>query len=141
VSIAAWTLTAILGGIALFHALWGLGFSVPAADRQALALLVMGRPVMPGAVACFVVAAGVGVLGGLAVLLGNGAVTSPAGRLLLGVAGYGAVAVFALRGIGGYLPAFAAQFPLEPFATMNRLVYSPLCLLIAGLFLVVLRGR
>jgi Protein of unknown function (DUF3995) len=141
VSIAAWTLTAILGGIALFHALWGLGFSVPAADRQALALLVMGRPVMPGAVACFVVAAGVGVLGGLAVLLGSGAVTSPAGRMLLGVAGYGAVAVFALRGIGGYLPAFAAQFPLEPFATMNRLVYSPLCLLIAGLFLVVLRGR
>jgi hypothetical protein len=141
VSAAAWALTAILGGIALFHALWGLGFSVPAADRQALALLVIGRPVMPGAVACFVVAAAVGGLAGVAALLGSGLTLSPVFRALLTVAGYGAVAVFALRGIGGYLPAFAAQFPLEPFATMNRLAYSPLCLVIAGLFVVVLRGR
>ncbi len=138
---AAALLVAILAGIAALHALWGVGVTFPAVDRQSLALLVVGRPHLPPPAACFVVASGVAVLAALPALA-LGWIAAPAWLArLAGWACWAAAALFLVRGIGGYLPAFERMFPLEPFASFNRLAYSPLCLLIAALFMVIGRAR
>jgi len=134
-------LTALLAGIAALHAWWGLGGSFPAADRDSLALLVIGQRQVPPPLACFVVAAAVA---GMALLpaITLGWIGTPSWvRRLVEVGCWGAAAIFAIRGVAGYLPAFARLFPLEPFASMNRVAYSPLCLLLALLFVVVARAR
>jgi len=47
--------------------------------------------------------------------------------------------VFIARGILGYTPGWRARFPTEPFATLDRKNYSPLCLWIgAGYIILVL---
>ncbi|MFC3714049.1 DUF3995 domain-containing protein [Sphingoaurantiacus capsulatus] len=138
---AAALLVAILAGIAALHALWGIGVTFPAADRQSLALLVVGRPQLPPPVACFVVASFVAALAVLPALA-LGWIAAPAWLArLAGWACWAAAALFVVRGIGGYLAAFERMFPLEPFASFNRFAYSPLCLLLALLFVVVARAR
>lgn len=139
--LAGGLLTALLLGIAALHAWWGLGGSFPAADRESLALLVIGQRQVPPPLACFVVALAVA---GMALLpaINIGWIGTPSWlRRLAALGCWGAAAIFALRGVAGYLPAFAGRFPLEPFASMNRVAYSPLCLLLALLFVVVARAR
>ena len=139
--LAGGLLTAILAAIAVVHALWGWGISFPAADRDALALLVIGQRQVPPPLACFVVAAGVAAMAALPpVALGGVELPRPLVQLAkLGC--WAGAAIFAARGVAGYFPAFERIFPLEPFQTMNRVAYSPLCLLLALLFVVVARGR
>jgi hypothetical protein len=57
---------------------------------------------------------------------------------LVALAGAGAAAVFAGRGIAGYVPAWRARHPREPFASIDRQYYSPLCLLLAAGLVVLL---
>jgi hypothetical protein len=45
-----------------------------------------------------------------------------------------ACAVFALRGLAGFIPPIFVYADGTPFASLNRLLYSPLCLLIAAGF-------
>lgn len=134
-------LTALLAAIAVVHALWGMGSSFPAADRDSLALLAIGQRRVPDAAACFVVASAVAAMAALpSVVLGWIELPRPFVQLAkLGC--WAAAAVFAARGIAGYLPAFDRIFPLEPFHTMNRVAYSPLCLVLAALFVAVARAR
>ena len=139
-NLAAGLAGAILAVIALFHALWGLGFSVPAADRVALAHMVIGQAAVPSAAACFVVALGVSGIA-LAATLAGGLIAGPASLVLAARAiCWLAVAVFAARAVGGYLPQFEQVFSLEPFYTLNRLVYSPLCGVLAALLAVTARA-
>lgn len=132
---------AILSGIALFHALWGFGFSAPAADRVALAHMVIGQARVPPPFACFVVAAGVAAIALAAAVAGRLIAAPP--LLVAGarIVCWLAVAVFAARAVAGYLPPFERVFPLEPFHTLNRLIYSPLCALLAALLAVTARIR
>lgn len=131
---------AILLTIALFHALWGLGFSVPAGDRLELARMVIGQSRVPPPLACFVVALGlVGIAGAVVIVAGSVAAPAPiiaVARIICWLA----VAVFAARAAGGYLPQFEQVFSLEPFHTLNRLVYSPLCAALAALLAVTARS-
>ena len=141
VGVAAALLTAILAAIAVVHALWGIGRSFPAADRDSLALLVIGQRQVPPPLACFVVAAGVAAMTLLPALT-LGWLRAPPLLARLAEGGcWVAAAVFLVRGVAGYLPMFERLFPLEPFHTMNRVAYSPLCLLIGALFVVVARAR
>jgi hypothetical protein len=43
--------------------------------------------------------------------------------------------VFLARGIAGYLPFWRRLHPAEPFATLDVILYSPLCLLLGLAFL------
>ena len=52
-------------------------------------------------------------------------------RPLLLLGGLAIMAVFLLRGLAGYLPAWRRLHPREPFASYDGRYYSPLCLLIA----------
>ena len=140
-SLAGGLLTALLAGIAALHAWWGLGGSFPAADRDALALLVIGQRQVPPPVACFVVAAAVAAMAMLPAIALGWIGAPPLLRRLAEVGCWGAAAIFAVRGVGGYTAAFDRIFPLEPFHMMNRMAYSPLCLLLALLFVMVARAE
>lgn len=125
--------------VALAHFLWALGSPWPIRDPALLARAVIGRPGVTRVprlasllVAVLVLAAGVVAL----------AVADPvAGGLGLTLLGALMALVFIARGILGYTARWRAAFPVEPFATLDRKNYSPLCLVIGAgyLFLVLMR--
>jgi hypothetical protein len=63
-----------------------------------------------------------------------------AGEVLVQVGFWIAGAVFALRGLAGYIRPVFAYADGTPFASLNRRFYSPLCLLIAAGFAVIGAG-
>jgi hypothetical protein len=50
----------------------------------------------------------------------------------------GIAAVFLGRGLAGYTSARRRRFPEQPFATYDRLAYSPLCLMLGAGYLTIL---
>lgn len=129
----AWAMSATLGVIALFHALWGLGLPWPWGDRRSLARGAIGREAVPGPLSCFAVAAAVGAMA-LVPLAQTAIVIPPVPWPWVQAVALGCAAIFGVRGVAGYTPAFARRFPGEPFKTLNRLVYSPLCLALGAGF-------
>ncbi len=123
----------LLAAIAALHVAWGFGVRWPRRDEPALAALVVGynRDRMPPPQQCFIAAAAI-FAAAVVVALMAGSVRLPIAPVLVTLAGLGVTAVFAGRGVAGYLPAWRARFPRQPFATLDRRFYSPLCLGIAA---------
>jgi hypothetical protein len=123
--------------IAIAHFLWSIGRTWPIKDADLLARTVVGRPGVtriPKA-ASFVVAVAVLAAGIVALSLAD----KTAGGLVLNVVGSLIGVAFIARGVAGYTPQWRAAFPGEPFATLDRKNYSPLCMFIgAGFLLLVL---
>jgi hypothetical protein len=122
----------LLAMIAALHAAWGFGLRWPGNDDASLEAAVVGSPHgrMPTPVQCFV--AGGAILATAAVVAGVAGILSlPLPFWAVQLIGLGVAAVFAGRGIAGYLPAWRALHPQEPFARLDRRAYSPLCLAIA----------
>jgi hypothetical protein len=44
-------------------------------------------------------------------------------------------ALFLTRGVAGYVPAWRRLYPVQPFARLDRTLYSPLCLVLGTGFL------
>jgi Protein of unknown function (DUF3995) len=131
-TLVALLLAALLWAIAGLHAYWGRGGLWPEASAFALARRVVGAPgieTMPGESASYTVAALLFVAG-LWPLMMIGLLPSPLPAELMIVGGYGLTAIFLVRGVAAYLPAFRAYFPEEPFATLDRRLYGPICLFI-----------
>ena len=132
-----------LTAIAIFHAAWGCGVRWPAQDERDLVALVVGatgRTRMPPPLECFAVAAAIFAAGVVGLAVSN-IVAVPGPPILVTLAGLGVTAVFALRGIATYLPAWRRRFSQEPFATMDRSWYGPLCLLFALAFAMLMVKR
>jgi hypothetical protein len=55
--------------------------------------------------------------------------------------GAGLIAVFAIRGIAGYMPAWRALHPGEVFALLDKRFYSPFCILVAEGFFTLVSER
>jgi len=123
--------------IALLHAYWGVGGLWPGSDRADLARRVAGFRDGAGStqspVACLLVAAALCFCAVVALVLG-GMVASPFPFFILGPAALFITIVFIGRGVAGYTPAWRRLTPVEPFARLDRLYYSPLCLLIGAAF-------
>jgi hypothetical protein len=123
--------------IALAHLVWSLGGSWPIRDKELLTRTVIGRPGVtrvPRLAALFVAIAVLGA-GVVALSLAD----DTAGGLPLTLLGAAIGAIFIARGFVGYTPQWRAHFPVEPFATLDRRQYSPLCLILgAGFLLLVL---
>ena len=126
------TSTAALGLLAIggLHVAWGLGSSFPMADRDELADAVVGTDEVPGPLACFAVAG--------ALLTAAAAVSGlPEGRPgLRRLAVGGTVVVLSSRGVLGLLGRTDIVSPGSSstrFRALDRQVYSPLCLALAGL--------
>ena len=129
--------------LALLHAYWGFGGTWPGTDARSLARTVAGHKgttKMPSAAACLAVAVALLVAAVWPLLLsaeiGAGLPDwlAPLGGLVL-------AAVFAGRGILGYLPGWRRRTPELPFARLDRLVCSPLCLALGAGFLALLFDR
>jgi len=128
----AGAVTASGGLLALagLHAAWGAGAAWPFPDRSALADTVIGAAEVPAPGACYAVS---GALTAAGVLVGGWPRGRPAMRRL-GVGGV--VAVLAGRGVLGLAgrtrlvspPSVSARF-----TRLDRRVYSPMCLALAGL--------
>ena len=127
-------LSTVLGAIALVHLVWAIGFWWPIRDEAALARAVLGTPnaaKMPGAIPCALVAV---ALLFAAVLPFDG--DFPLRGLLMPLI----AAVFVLRGIAAYLPAWRARVPTEPFAHLDTRYYGPLCLVIGAVYFSLIIG-
>lgn len=114
---------------AALHLLWAIGAWVPIRDEAALARATVGAPgntKMPGPIPCALVSVALSFAAALPHLT-----TFPLRTLLL----LGIAAVFLLRGMAAYLPAWRKLVPEEPFATLDRRYYGPLCLLLGTSFL------
>ncbi|MFN7056607.1 DUF3995 domain-containing protein [Hyphomonas sp.] len=133
-------LATILALAGLLHIGWAAGLSFPFANEQALARSVVGRrgiTVLPSR-------AGTGFVGVLllaaalaAWIMGQDPEALPReAKLLLLPSGLLLTAVFLVRAVAGILPAFERSAPEEPYLTLNRRLYSPLCAFIAAGFLV-----
>lgn len=137
ISVIAVELALLLGAIAGLHAYWGWGRLWPAASEAELVATVIGdarAKRMPSPSLCLLVALAIAVTAIRPLLLACR--TGSAVPLRLG--GFAIMAVFLLRGVGGFLPAWRRLHPREPFASYDRRYYSPLCLLIAAGYAVLL---
>ncbi len=129
----------ILLTVGLAHLLWSIGSRWPIKDPELLARTVVGRPGVSRVprlaslvVAVLVLAAGVSALS---------LADHDAGDWWLTAIGVALAIVFIGRGALGYTAGWRAQFPLEPFATNDRRVYSPLCLIVGAGFLILVIMR
>ena len=129
-------LCVVLSILGLIHLMWSLGLTWPCKDEKTLARTVVGArgiEKMPPRWASFVVSLCLFAAAYLALGLRNlGPVHIPQPLAFLG--GLGAAAVFGSRGIFGIMPAFEKMAPEQPFLSLNRRIYSPLCFLIGVTF-------
>lgn len=124
-------LALLLACIAGLHAYWGRGGLWPAASEGELVATVIGNARakrMPSPGLCLLVALAITVTAIWPLLLAY----KTGSAVLLQLGGFAIMAVFLLRGIAGFLPAWRRLHPREPFASHDRRYYSPLCLLIAA---------
>ena len=126
--------------VALAHFFWALGSTWPIKNETLLAQTVVGLPGitrMPNRFVTFVVSLLILAAGVVALSLADHA----SGGLLLTALGVILAAIFIGRGVLGYTPGWRKRFPTEPFATLDRKNYSPLCLWIGAGFLILVLMR
>jgi hypothetical protein len=126
--------------VAVAHLLWSLGRTWPIRNETLLAQTVVGLPGitrMPPKVASFAVSVLVLAAGVVALALAD----HTSGSWWLTALGVVLAAVFIGRGVLGYTPGWRARFPTEPFATLDRKNYSPLCFWIGAGFLILVVMR
>jgi hypothetical protein len=140
-AIALALLLAIIAGL---HAYWGRGGFWPAANEDDLIATVIGNTRarrMPPPWLSLLVAGAIAVTAAWPLLL-IATPSSAALRPWLLLMGFAILAVFLLRGVAGFLPAWRRLHLREPFASYDRCYYSPLCLLIAiGYAALLLQGH
>jgi Protein of unknown function (DUF3995) len=139
-SLLTFLLPLVLFAIAGLHGYWGLGGLWPGHDEVSLARTVVGSKGitrMASPTACFAVT--VLLIGvGLWPLFMAGVLPAFWPHWLTLLAGWGFVLVFFGRGLAAYVPAFRLLAPEEPFASLDRQLYGPLCLALGGGFLLFL---
>ena len=142
-TLIATLMAVVLVAIAAIHLAWGLGMTWPGRDQQNLIDTVIGHPEatrLPGFAACVAVAVAL-LLAAAWALWGVGLIAIAEVGVLgvpLGVSGLVVlVVVFLGRGVATYLPTPLSR-AVEPFRTLDRRAYAPLCLLLGMGFLVIL---
>lgn len=138
-SAIAFAIFVVLTTVAALHVAWGVGLRWPRKTDAELVSVVVGHASdkMPSPNQCYLAALAIYIPGTIALMLAGLIGTSLSPSIVL-LAGLVATLVFAGRGIAGYLPAWRARFPREPFATYDRRYYSPLCLILAAGFAILL---
>ena len=126
--------------IAVAHLLWAFGSRWPIRDETLLARTVVGTPGvtrMPSRWRSF----GLGLLTLTLAAFALALADSTSGGATMTAFGALAAFPFLVRGILGYTGAWQLRTPEEPFRSNDRRVYSPLCLLIAAGFLLLVLMR
>ncbi len=119
--------------VSMVHMAWAFGATYPVKDEKMLARTVAGFKdieKMPPRLASFAVsllALGAGIWGL--------ALTDPSTSIILTAGGILLALAFLGRGIIGYTRRWRELTPEEPFATLDKKIYSPLCLFLGAGFL------
>ena len=140
--IGAIFLFVVLSAIAAVHANWARGGFWPGSDEETLVAMVVGETSFRGMPPVHLIRiAATGIF--LAACTGLALGFELPGILdrVVAYAGAGFTAVFGLRGVIGFLPFWRRRHPLEPFATLDRLVYSPGCVIIGEVFFTLVSPR
>lgn len=116
-----------LMALAALHGAWAAGSTWPLPDKQRLAQVVVGSEELPPAAACAAVA---GLLAGAAGLVAGFPRSAPE---LSRVGAAGVVATLTLRGVAGAVGLTTRRGTSAEFAYWDRRLYSPVCLVLAGL--------
>jgi len=141
--IAAPIIAAVVGiallALAIAHLLWSVGINWPIRDPRLLAQTVVGTPGierLPKAMSF-----GVFLITGAACIIAF-AVADPSsgGAPLTALAAFCAV-IFLARGAVGFTAGWEARTPEEPFRSLDRKTYSPLCLGIGAGFVILVIAR
>ncbi|MBA3449177.1 MAG: DUF3995 domain-containing protein [Pseudaminobacter sp.] len=123
--------------IAALHAYWGFGGVWPGKDAASCARTVTGfkgADAMPSPLAAFAVTAALASTAFVALVLGN-VLAGQFPPILWGLAAFVIALVFLGRGVAGFTPGWRRRTPVQPFARLDRLYYSPLCLALGAGFL------
>ena len=126
--------------VALAHFLWSLGRTWPIRNEVLLAQTVVGTPgitQMPSRLLTFLVSLLLLATGIVALALAD----HTSGGWWLTALGVLLAIVFIARGVLGYTAGWRERFPTEPFATLDRRNYSPLCLWIGAGFVILVAMR
>jgi len=126
--------------VAALHAYWAFGGRWPGHDELSLARMVVGSrgiTKMPGRRLTLIVALLIFVAGLIALAQASilPALLPP---LFQQAAIVGLAIVFLVRGIASFTPQFRRMQTEEPFATLDRNVYAPLCLALGAGFIALL---
>jgi hypothetical protein len=142
--IAAQLIAAVIGiallAVAIAHLLWSVGIMWPIRDEKLLARTVAGFPGierMPAKYKSF----GVAVAAFIACVIAFSVADPTSGGAPLTTLAFLAGLVFLARGAIGYTAWWAAKTPEEPFRTLDRKTYSPLCLALGVGFLALVLMR
>lgn len=133
-------LAVVLFATCLLYLLWSAGVTFPFANEQSLARSLIGRrgiTRIPSRASFVYLAVLFFAAAAAAFLMGGFSEAVPRSKPFLAPVGLLLAAVFLGRGIAGILPAFERAAPEQPYLSLNRRIYSPLCALagIAFLFL------
>ncbi|MEO8757204.1 MAG: DUF3995 domain-containing protein [Devosia sp.] len=112
--------------VAVAHLMWALGKTWPIRNETLLAQTVVGRPgitKMPNRGLSLIVSLLILSIGLVALSLAD-KVSGGIGLTLIGAL---FALIFIARGVAAYTPAWRSRFPTEPFATLDRRNYAPLC--------------
>ena len=143
ITLLAVVLWIVLAAIAVLHAAWGLGSHWPCESEAVLVRTAGGTPgatrMYPPS-SCFLVARPAGRRLGVASVRRR-LLPEAWPRWLTVLAGAGIALVFLARGVAGYTPAWRRLQSAEPFATLDRRYYAPLCLALGTGFLIILFQR
>lgn len=127
----------VLLSLAALHVAWAIGFWWPIRNEAALANAVFGlrgATRMPGAAPTSVVAVAL-IWAAAWPFLGDAVPPGihRAGLLFL-------TFVFFVRGFAAFIPAWRRVFSEQPFASLDRQLYGPLCLAVGAAFLMIERS-
>jgi uncharacterized protein DUF3995 len=135
------SLSAILVAVALLHTFWAFGSPWPMKNDQELVTAVVGasgRTDMPAKwQSAFVAVCSAGAAVWPYFLAGK-IVLPFLPQTIVSLGGWALMLVFLGRGLIGLTPWFKNLLPVEPFVSLNRKYYSPLCLIIGTGFLALL---
>ncbi|NJK45685.1 MAG: DUF3995 domain-containing protein [Pleurocapsa sp. SU_196_0] len=127
---------AILITLCVLHLYWAVGGKWPGTSSINLNEIVVGgapRTQPPSSLACAIVAICLAVASWVT-LATRGFVSPLLSAELNRWAAWGLVAVLTLRGLGGYLETHIRPSVIgTPYARLNLILYSPLCLMLAAM--------
>lgn len=123
----------VLTVIAGLHALWGARIWWPFGSEEDLVAGVVGGLDMfkaPSKVATFAVVVALLISAMWALILSGWVNAEILPDWIVSLGGAGIAVVFLGRGVFGLTPAFARMTPVEPFRTLDRKYYTPLCIVL-----------
>ena len=139
-SFVAYAIFGVLTITALLHAGWAFGMIWPGRDQQSLIDTVIGQPgmtQMPSTALTLAVASAI-FAAGLCAPWALGLIVLPLPDWMKSLSPYVLAFIFIARGLSTYVLNGPLGTSVEPFRTLDRRYFAPLCLLLGAGFVAII---